>query len=195
MESMWQDLRCVQEPGSDDGSQQELIADETEQLQQREPMPNCQQKLQQQQQTGDSPVEHRQLPKTAKDGGRSSLRSSKRASPCKAKPLLNGENLVRRIRGWINVQSTGKLSLPKMISCTAEFINGNLEQASKWTTNLMRRLKVTSFANGKCKQSTTSLVRASPVEEIAQALTNRRRHNKRKLVALRPIEHRRAPVA
>ena len=43
MESMWQDLRCNQGPGSDDGSEQELIADKTEQRQQRELIPNCQQ--------------------------------------------------------------------------------------------------------------------------------------------------------
>ena len=67
MENMLQDLRCNHEPGSDDGSEQELVADKTEQSHQRGLRTARQQKPQQPQHIGDSNDGPKQLQKQAID--------------------------------------------------------------------------------------------------------------------------------
>ena len=61
MESMWQDLHCNQDPNCDEGSEQELIADEAGHHQHREQQLMLQQRPQQHQQTRDSHIRPKQL--------------------------------------------------------------------------------------------------------------------------------------
>jgi len=93
LERMWQDISYFQKPGSDYGSEQELIADETERSEQREPTRKCQRKMKQKQQTGDSQSDHRQLPANAKDARQEFVKnlktciSEKRAADAKKRKL------------------------------------------------------------------------------------------------------------
>ena len=63
MESMWQELHCNKYPNWDQGSEQELIVDETGHHQQREQKPMPQRRPQQHQQNCDSQIRPKQLDK------------------------------------------------------------------------------------------------------------------------------------